>query len=110
MDAKMASIMPGLEMVSHVRTASTSSRVLRNGQPVGAGNGHVWIKLTNPHDIERARTALIVQAATAGMTWLKPRHSRSEPGKVVGNSLTTICRSERLDTRPTDLHRQARGR
>ena len=88
---KMDKIMPGLEMVSHVRTASTSSRVLRNGQPVGAGNGHVWIKLTNPLDIERARTALIVQAAAAGMTWLKPRHSRSEPGKVVGKSLTTIC-------------------
>jgi len=87
----MGRIMPGLERVSHVRTASTSSRVLRSGRPVGAGNGHVWIKLTNPLDIERARTALIVQAAAAGMTWTKPRYSRSEPEKVVGKSLTTIC-------------------
>ena len=87
----MGKIMPGLERVSHVRTASTSSRVLLDGQPVGAGNGHVWIKVADPHDIERARTASIVQAANLGMTWQKPRHSRTEPGKIVGKSLTTIC-------------------
>ena len=52
---EMGKIMPGLERVSHVRTASTSSRVLRDGQPVGAGNGHVWIKVADPRDIERAR-------------------------------------------------------
>jgi hypothetical protein len=86
----MGKIMPGLEMVSHVRTASTSSRVLQDGQPVGAGNGHVWIKVADPTDIERVRTASIIQAAKLGMTWQKPRHSRKEPGKVVGKGLTTI--------------------
>jgi len=48
---EMGRIMSGLETVSLVRTASTSSRVLRDDQPVGAGNGHVWIKLANPLDI-----------------------------------------------------------
>ena len=87
----MGKILPGLDTVSHVRTASTSSRVLRDGQPVGTGNGHVWVKITDPRDIERLRTALLVQAANLGMTWLKPRHSRTEPEKVVGKSLTTLC-------------------
>lgn len=86
----MDKILPGLGMVSYVRTASTSSRVLRDGQPVGAGNGHFWIKVANPHDIERVRTASIVQAANLSMTWQKPRYSGTEPGKVVGKSLTTI--------------------
>jgi putative DNA primase/helicase len=87
----MGKILPGLDTVSHIRTASTSSRVLRDGQPVGAGNGHVWVKVANPHDIERMRTALLVLAANQDMTWLKPRHSRTEPGEIVGKSLTTIC-------------------
>jgi hypothetical protein len=86
----MDKIMPGLEMASYVRAASTSSRVLQDGQPVGAGNGHLWVKVTNPLDIERVRTASIVQAARLDMTWQKPRHSRAEPEKVVGKNLTTI--------------------
>jgi hypothetical protein len=71
----MGKIMPGLEMVSYVRAASTSTRVLRDGQPVGAGNGHVWVKVADHHDIERVRTASIVQAAKLGVTWQKPRLS-----------------------------------
>jgi hypothetical protein len=89
--ASMGRILPGLDTVSYVRTASTSSRVLRDGQPVGAGNGHIWVKVANPRDIELLRTALLVQAANLDMTWLKPRYSRTEPGEVVGKNLTTIC-------------------
>lgn len=88
--AKLANIIPGIDQVSYVTTPSTSSRVMHDGKPVGAGNGHVWIKVVNPDDIERVRTALIVRAAEAKMTWLKPRYSKSEKGTVVGNSLTTI--------------------
>jgi putative DNA primase/helicase len=83
-------IIPGLERVSYVKAASTSSRVLLDGQPVGAGNGHVWVKVANTLDVERVRTALIVQAANVGMVWTKPRYSSKEPGAVVGKSLTTI--------------------
>lgn len=83
-------ILPGLNKVSHVKTGSTSARVIRDGKPVGDGNGHVWIKVANPEDTERVRAAMIVCAAQASMTWKKPRLSKKEDGAVVGYSLTTI--------------------
>lgn len=83
-------MLPGVANVSYVKTASTSSRVLLNGVAVGGGNGHAWVKVEDPDDVERFRTAIQVRAAELGMTWKKPRYSRSEPGKVVGHSLTTL--------------------
>lgn len=86
----LAKILPGIDQVTTVSTRSTSSRVMRDGEAVGGGNGHVWIKLDNPDDAERVRAAIIFRAAQSGLTWLKARFSRTEPGKVVGQSLTTI--------------------
>jgi len=83
-------MVPGFAGVTYCHAASTSSRVFSNGVPVGAGNGHVWVKIDNPNDVERFRTACMVSAAQAGMTWLKPRYSRQEPDKVIGHSLTTL--------------------
>lgn len=86
----VAAFLPGFEQVRCVHVGSTSSRVLRDGQPIGAGNGHLWFKVTDPLDIERLRSAVMIAAAKASCTWLKPRYSRTEPDKVVGQSLTTI--------------------
>lgn len=83
-------MLPGIGIISYVRAGSTSSRVCRSGIPVGSGNGHLWIKVANPSDIERFRTVMIIAAAQAGMTWLKPRYNRSDSNTVVGKSLTTI--------------------
>jgi P4 family phage/plasmid primase-like protien len=83
-------ILPGIGKTSYVLTPSTSSRVMLDGKPVGSGNGHVWIKVDNPADVERVRSAMIVLAAQAEMTWKKPRLSKKEKGTVVGYSLTTI--------------------
>lgn len=86
----LASIIPGVDKVSYVETPSSSSRVSREGKPVGQGNGHIWMYVNDPDDIERFRSGIIILAAQADMTWLKPRYSSTEEGKVVGNSLTTI--------------------
>jgi len=83
-------IVPGFANLTFCHVPSTSSRVLKDGKPVGAGNGHVWVKFANPADLERFRAAIMVCAAQVDMTWLKPRHSRTEPGTVVGQSLCTI--------------------
>lgn len=83
-------IVPSLKDVSFCRIGSISSRVLHNGKAVGGGNGHLWLKFREPTDIERFRAAIMVEAAKHEMTWLKPRHSRSNPSKIVGHSLTTI--------------------
>lgn len=79
-----------LSAVSFTHVGSTSSRVKLDGKSVGDGNGHTWVKFEHPEDIERFRTAVMVAAAQAEMTWLKPRYSSKEEGKVVGNSLTTL--------------------
>ena len=86
----LAKILPDIDRVTTVNTCSTSSRVMRDGQTVGAGNGHVWFMLDNPDDVERIRAGIIILAAQAGMAWPKKRFSRNEPGKVVGQSLATI--------------------
>ncbi len=88
--ALMAKIFPGLADISYCHAASTSSRVLLDGVAVGAGNGHTWVKVEDPADIERFRTASLIQAVSEEMNWKKPRLSRNEPGKIVGHSLTTI--------------------
>jgi putative DNA primase/helicase len=82
-------LLPGVVGVGRVRAHSTSSRVLLNGRPVGGGNGHTWIRLSNPQDVERIRQLLPIQAMAAGVSWLKPRFSR-KTGEVVGHSPTTI--------------------
>ena len=83
-------LVPGVADLTYCHAPSTSSRVLRDGVPVGGGNGHVWLQVKDPSDIERARTAILISAADLGLTWLKPRYSRTEPGKVIGHSLATI--------------------
>ncbi len=88
--SELSKIIPGIDKVTYVETASTSSRVVRDGKPVGGGNGHVWVYVNNPADVERARTGIIVRAAQEGMTWLKPRISRQDKETVVGQGLTTI--------------------
>jgi P4 family phage/plasmid primase-like protien len=88
--AQIGRFLPGVEKLTYVETSSTSSRVLDQGKSVGAGNSHVWIKVSNPDDIERIRSAMVVLAAEQDMTWSKSRFSRTEPDKVVAQSLTTI--------------------
>ena len=88
--AALSDIIPSVDQTSYVLTPSTSSRVLRDGAPVGGGNGHVWMYVANPDDIERARSTILLRAVQAGLTWSKPRQSKLEKGKVVGASLATI--------------------
>ena len=86
----MAKFIPGFDTITYILAASTSSRVLLDGQPVGAGNGHLWMMAKNPDDIERFRSAALLAAIKAGVVWTKNRMSRTTPGTVVGHSLATI--------------------
>lgn len=88
--AKLSSIVPGVDQASYVWIPSASARVLRDGKPIGGGNGHVWVDVLDPDDIERARSTILLRAMQAELSWAKPRYSRRSPGEVVGQSQTTI--------------------
>lgn len=82
-------IMPGFKSCDRVHAASSSARVLRDGKPVGGGNGHTFFRVANACDIERARTALRISSIEQELAWLKPRISKKK-GDVCGHSDTTI--------------------
>lgn len=88
--AALSAIIPGVDQTRYIATPSTSSRVLRDGESFGSGNGHVWMYVRDPDDMERARASAMVRAAQANMTWLKPRYSRKDKDVIVGSGLTTI--------------------
>lgn len=82
-------ILPGAASVPRVVVPSSSARVLRDGKAVGGGNGHVWVQVTDPSDVERTRVAINARAIALGLAWLKPKLSR-ETGEVVGHGWATV--------------------
>ncbi len=82
--AAMGNLLPGVDSAPMVRAGSSSARVLMNGEPVGAGNGHLWVQIADADDAERLKVALQVRAAELGMAWRK----LNKHGKA--GALTTI--------------------
>ena len=81
--AAMEKLLPGFAQAPQIHVASASARVMMDGQPVGAGNGHVYVQVDDASDVERLRTVVLVEAAKHDMTWLKVN-------KRGAKSLTTI--------------------
>lgn len=82
-------LLPGVLACARLRAYSSSARVSYQGSPVGGGNGHTWIQVVNPADIDRMRTVVKARALVLGMTWLKPRRSRTTD-EVVGHGIASI--------------------
>jgi len=83
-------ILPGVADVKMLRALSSSARVLNaDGSAVGGGNGHVWVKVKEAADAERARAAIQARALEHDLAWTKPRMSRST-GLVCGKGFATI--------------------
>lgn len=83
-------LLPGILSCARLCAHSSSARVtFDGGQPVGAGNGHTWVQVANPADIERMRRSILPRAMALGMAWLKPKRYR-KTNEVSGKSLTTI--------------------
>lgn len=83
-------ILPGVADVKMLRALSSSARVLNaDGSTVGGGNGHIWVKVKDAADAERARSAIQARALEHDLAWTKPRLSRST-GLVCGRGFATI--------------------
>lgn len=89
----VARILPGVAVTRLLRTQSASARVIdQHGEACGGGNGHVWLKVANPADVDRTRTAIRARAIELGLSWLKPKYSK-KTGEMVGNDHATIIDS-----------------
>jgi hypothetical protein len=82
-------ILPGAADTIRVVVPSASARVMRDGQPVGGGNGHVWLQVVDPTDVERTRTAILARAIALGLAWTKPKRSKTS-GEIVGRGWATV--------------------
>ncbi len=86
-------ILPGVANVKMLRAHSSSARVLKaDGTPVGGGNGHTWIKVADPEDVARTRSAIMARSLEFDMSWLKPRISK-QTGAICGQGFATIVDS-----------------
>ena len=82
-------ILPGVMNVKMLRAHSSSARVLNaDGDPVGGGNGHVWIKIADAADAERTRAAITARALENDLAWTKPRMSKTT-GQECGRGIAT---------------------
>jgi hypothetical protein len=87
--AEIDKLLPGISKCTRLRAHSSSARVSIDGIPVGGGNGHTWIQLSNAADVERLRSVVKARAIAMNMTWKKPRHSR-KTGEVVRHDVVSI--------------------
>lgn len=87
---KLASLLPGIKTTSMVFTPSSSSRVTKDGQPVSGGNGHMYVKVSNPEDLDRTCKTIIPRAIELGLAWPKPKFSKTNPEAIVAQSWATL--------------------
>lgn len=83
-------LLPGLSKAAKISTLSSSARVMRKGKILGQGNGHTWVQVQDPNDVERVRHALQIKAMELELGWKKPRRSRKNPCQICGYGFATI--------------------
>lgn len=81
-------ILPGISKCERVEVRSSSARVSDNGTFGGAS--HAYIRLSDPAKLETLRAYVSVEMVLKGLSFPSPRHSRSEPGKVIGHAHRTL--------------------
>lgn len=82
-------LIPGVLQCARLRAHSSSARVSVNGAATGGGNGHTWLQVAHPEDINRLRSVIKARAIALGISWAKPRHS-STTGEIVGQDIASI--------------------
>lgn len=87
--AAIDKLIPGVLQCARLRAHSSSARVSVNGTATGGGNGHTWLQVAQPKDINRLRSVIKARAIALDMSWAKPRHS-STTGEIVGQDIASI--------------------
>ena len=85
----MGVMLPEIGGASYVAVSSASCRVLRNGVPVSATNGHVYMQAHIAADTERFGKAGMVTSFARGFGFMRPIKDRLS-GEVIGNRPWTL--------------------
>ncbi|MWL88125.1 DUF3987 domain-containing protein [Cupriavidus sp. SW-Y-13] len=91
-------LLPGADSCERVWTPSSSARVTRpDGTPVGAGNGHTFLRATGDlNRIDSIRQQILARARLAGMSWKKPNKNGESPrddnSTIIDPSVLTVGR------------------
>jgi putative DNA primase/helicase len=81
-------ILPGISKCERVELRSSSARV--SDKAAFGGASHAYIRLSDPAKLEVLRTHVTVEMVLRGLSFPSPRHSRTEPGKVIGHAQRTV--------------------
>ncbi len=81
-------ILPGISKCERVELRSSSARVSDKGAFGGAS--HAYIRLSDPAKLEVLRAYVTVEMLLKELSFPSPRHSRIEPGKVIGHAQRTV--------------------
>jgi len=63
---------PGISRAPRIDTSSASSRVFRDGAPVGKGRGHSWVQLKSGEHLAQFRSGLRSAMVASGDFWTEP--------------------------------------
>ncbi len=83
-------LLPGVTAAAHVIVPSASSRVMLDGEPIGSGNGHVWVQVKEATDVVRTRQAIRLRAMNYGINWAKPQCSPHTGALLPAASTCTV--------------------
>jgi predicted P-loop ATPase len=90
-------IIPGISTCERIELRGSSARVVKDGDVPGEPT-HAWFRVSTPSRIATLKAATTIAMVTAGLSFVSPRYSRSEPGKVVGHQQRTVVDLSVWDT------------
>lgn len=86
---RLETLIPGISTCERIELRGSSARVLEGDSAPGAAT-HAWLRVNRPDLIETLKVHTEVAMVTEGLAFPSPRHSRKEPGKVIGHAQRTL--------------------
>jgi hypothetical protein len=86
---KLEPLIPGISVCERIELRGSSARV-SEGDAAPGTRTHAWLRVNRPDLIETMKTWVEVCMVTEGLAFSSPRHSRKDPGTVVGYAQRTV--------------------
>ena len=83
-------LLPGLSKCRRIQYLGSTARVVKKNDKSTPAATHALIEVSNPELIPTLRAHVRVAAVLAGLSFKSPKHSRTEPGKIIAHSDLTL--------------------